>query len=211
MAYITCGKWILIFEDTYTCLIINNDITTMRKLMILMVVVVSAITASAQRASDADLSWYGDDDINHSGIFADLSAGCLTTNTDFAASLKLGYRWNFNESFSWDVISIGAGTGVSAFTDYLALRFLTGIRYNTPEELIGKSLYFNVGLGYSRMVDDTEMEGGAFAYEIGGGVALSRLISLGIVWEGSSGFADGTDSKNSMIWGLIGVKLGINF
>lgn len=183
----------------------------MRKVILFLAVLVSAITASAQRASDSDMSWSNNDDINHSGVFADVTAGVLTgdMDTDFALGLKLGYRWNIYDGLSWDVVSIGASTGVSNFAEAMNLRFLTGFRYNTPVDLIGKSLYVNFGLGYCLSTDDTDW--GGFAYEIGVGVNLTRTISLGLAWEGSKWSYEYEGWKFSGNFGIIGAKLGINF
>lgn len=171
----------------------------MRKILIFLFTLIIASSVSAQRASDSDLNWY-ESDINHSGVFTDASAGIFTGGTDFGLSLKLGYRLNIYDGLSWDTISVGSGSGISEFMDYLTLRLLTGFRYNTNEDLIGKSLYANVGLGYCMAIDDTEIEGNSFAFEIGAGINLSRLISVGIVWEGST-----------FDWGIAGIKLGLNF
>ncbi len=183
----------------------------MRKLLIIMAVMASAIPASAQRASDSDMRWANSSDINHSGFVTDITAGVLTgdLDTDFALGVKLGYRWNIYDGLSWDVVSIGASTGVSNFVEAMNLRFLTGFRYNTPVDLIGKSLYANFGLGYCLSTDDTEW--GGFAYEVGAGVNLTRKVSLGIVWEGSTWSAEDDYWKYTGKFGVIGLRLGLNF
>lgn len=184
----------------------------MKKLLLIFTVLVtSAITSSAQRASDSDLSWHGNSDINHNGIFTDVTAGVLTgdLDTDFGLGLKLGYRWHVSDGISWDIASIGLSTGVSDFSEALNLRFLTGFRYNTPEDLVGKSLYVNFGLGYCLSTDDTDF--GGFAYEVGAGVNLTRTLSLGLVWEGSNWSYEYENWKISGKFGIIGLKLGLNF
>lgn len=184
----------------------------MRKLLIMLTLVASyAISVNAQRASDSDLSWKYDNGVNHSGFVTDITAGVLTgdMDTDFALGVKLGYRWHIYNGLNWDIVSVGASTGVSNFAEAMNLRFLTGFRYNTPVDLIGKSLYVNFGLGYCLSTDDTDW--GGFAYEVGAGVNLNRLISLGIVWEGSNWSASYDGWDFSAKFGIIGVKLGLNF
>jgi len=185
----------------------------MRKLFIIMAVIASALTVSAQRASDSDMRWANSSDINHSGFVTDITAGVLTgdLDTDFALGVKLGYRWNIYDGLSWDIVSIGASTGVSNFAEAMNLRFLSGFRYNTPVDLIGKSLYVNFGLGYCLSTDETDF--GGFAYEVGAGVNFTRTLSFGIVWEGSNWSYESEYDywKISGKFGTIGLRLGLNF
>ncbi len=183
----------------------------MKKFIVFFALIAGVFSMSAQRAGEFSM-WNNEVsyDINHSGLFLNPTVGLQTGDVedDFGLSLQLGYRWHIGSGFNWNVLSVGANTGVSNFTDMLDLRFLSGVRYNSPEILAGKSLYADVAFGYNYL---TEMEEGGFAYEVGVGVNLNRSVSLGLVWEGSKvSYEDGWYDFSAK-WGIVGIRLGLNF
>lgn len=179
----------------------------MKKIFVIFALIFSVMTAKAQLASEASIWSEGASDINHSGVFVNPAIGlqCGDVEDDFGIAVNLGYRWHIGSGFNWDVISFGVNTGVSNFTEMLDMRFLSGFRYNTPEILAGKSLYLNCAFGYHFLTDNTDISG--FAWEVGGGVNITRKISLGIVYEASKYSDDYWSAK----WGIVGLRLGLNF
>lgn len=162
---------------------------------------------------------HGNRRINHSGIFLNPTVGLLTgdLDEDLGVDLTLGYRFHIVNGFSWDIAKIGFSTGVSDAQGRLTMRFLSGLRYNSPAMFGGKSLYADCAFGYSFLTDETDF--GGFAYEVGAGINLSRKVSLGIVWEGNNpryswvenyvdNYYEYTIKAN---YGTIGFRLGLNF
>ncbi|MDE6160299.1 MAG: porin family protein, partial [Muribaculaceae bacterium] len=170
----------------------------------------SVLAVNAQRAGEATV-WSNDNDINHSGFFLNPTIGVEAgdVSTDFGIDVTLGYRWHIANGFNWDILKIGANTGVSNFAELMTLRFLTGIRYNSAPVIGDKSLYADFGMGYGLMTDDTDF--GGFVYEIGVGVNLTRKISLGLVWEGNCMKYSDDYWEYSAHYGLFGLRLGVNF
>lgn len=178
----------------------------MKKVLVAFALIFSVFAAKAQLASEGAV-WNEDAGVNHSGVFLNPSIGYVTGDIDsgFGVSLNLGYRWHVGSGFNWDILSVGANSEVSNFTETLDLRFLTGVRYNSPAVLAGKSLYANFGLGYHLLTDNTDI--GGFAWEIGAGVNLSSKVSVGIIYEASHYSEDGASAN----WGLVGARVGFNF
>lgn len=183
----------------------------MKKIIIASLLSLFAIPTFAQRASDADVSYMGDENWNHSGAFTELVLGGQVgdVDADFGVGLNFGYRLHIWNGISWDVAKIGVNTGVSHFTDVLDLRFLSGFRYNTPNFVAGKSLYLNCAFGYHFLTDNTDLDG--FAYEVGAGVNLNPNFSMGITWDASQSDVEGYYSDYSWNWGIIGLKLAYQF
>ncbi len=186
----------------------------MKKILTTLLLFCCILTLNAQRAGEASI-WNDNSDINHSGFFLNPTLGVMVgdVDTDFGIDITVGYRWHIASGFSWDILKIGANTGVSNFADLMTLRFLSGIRYNSPEIIADKSLYADFSLGYCLLTDDTECNG--FAYEIGAGINLTRTFSLGIVWEGNNPKYSWEDSyykyTTKFNYGTFGVRLGLNF
>ncbi|MDE7472492.1 MAG: hypothetical protein K2M68_02790 [Muribaculaceae bacterium] len=186
----------------------------MKKFLLVFALLAGALSVSAQRAGEFSMWSNENSDINHSGFFLNPAIGLVTGDCedDFGVSLQLGYRWHIASGFNWDIVKVGANTGVSNFTEMLDLRFLSGFRYNSHEILAGHSMYADVAFGYNFLTDVSE---GGFAYEVGVGVNLTRTLSLGLVWEGSNVSYDdwfyGRYTEVSAKWGTLGVRLGINF
>lgn len=186
----------------------------MKKFLVVFTLLLGAVSMSAQRAGEVSMWSNETSEINHSGMFVNPAIGLQTgdCDDDFAVSLQLGYRWHIASGFNWNIFEAGANTGVSNFTDMLDLRFLSGFRYNSPEIVAGRSLYVDVAFGYNYL---TKIKEGGFAYEVGAGVNLNRLVSLGLVWEGSTAsysvgygrYSADVDAK----WGTVGIRLGLNF
>lgn len=180
----------------------------MKRLIAASLLSVSALMAGAHNAGS------NCSDQAHSGMFADISAGAETGDfgDDFALALKVGYRLNLYEGLSWNIASMGAGMGVS-YPDDINMRFMSGFRYNLPFCFNNRSVYVNADFGYCFSTSDTAF--GGFAYEVGAGVNFSRLISLGIVWEGSVwNYHEETylyELSAKCKFGTIGLKLGFNF
>lgn len=179
----------------------------MRKILTLIAALCCFVSVNAAEAP----FWDDDADIDHSGLFANPTIGLMTgdVDNDLGIDLTIGYRWNFTEGFSWDIVKVGANTGVSNFTENMTLRFLSGLRYNSPEIIWDKSLYADVALGYCVLTDVTDLNG--FAYEIGGGFNLTPHISLGLVWEGNCPTFDFYGDTYKVNYGTIGLRLGLNF
>lgn len=191
----------------------------MKKLFVAFALICSAFAVSAQRAGDAT-AWNDkqadDSEFNHSGIFLNPGIGVVTGDCDtgFGFSFNMGYRWHIASGFSWDIVKVGINTDVINFTDMLDARFMSGFRYNTPVLFSDKGLYVDFAVGYQFMTRDTAL--GGVAYEVGAGFNLTRTVSLGLVWEGSSvsdefytPYYGWSDVKYS--WGMFGVRLGLNF
>lgn len=153
--------------------------------------------------------------INHSGIFLNPTIGLLTgdLDKDLGIDLTVGYRFHIVNGFNWDIAKIGISTGVSDAQGNLTLRFLSGLRYNSPAMFGGKSLYADCAFGYSFMTEEPDL--GGFAYEVGAGINLSRKVSLGIVWEGNNPRYSWADNYYEYTlkanYGTVGFRLGLNF
>lgn len=178
----------------------------MKKILTIVVVILCALSVRCQSTEN----------YTHSGIFADVSAGLFNDSygNDFGIGLKAGYRYHIYEGICWDVASIGANTCIGWHGEEFNLRFLSGIHYDLPKNILTKSLYANLDLGYCLSTYDTSC--GGFAYDIGLGINLTRLISLGLVWEGSLWrqeytIADGLRLKFKENFGTIGIQFGLNF
>ncbi len=186
----------------------------MKKFLTLIISLCCAFGIYAQRAGEASV-WNNDSEVNHSGFFLNPTIGVMTgdVDTDFGIDLTVGYRLNLVDGLSWDILKVGANTGVSNFSDLMTLRFLSGFRYNSPEIVADKSLYADFSLGYCLMTEDTDLHG--FAYEVGAGVNLTSNLSLGIVWEGNNprySYEDGRyEYTFKYSFGTIGLRLGLNF
>ncbi len=182
----------------------------MKKLLTVIAALCCILGASAQRAGEATI-WNDNSEYNHSGFFINPTLGVITgdVDTDFGIDLTLGYRWNFAGGLSWDILKVGANTGVSNFSDLMTLRFLSGIRYNSPEVIGDKSLYADFSLGYCLLTEDTDFSG--FAYEVGAGVNLSPSVSLGIVWEGNNPRYEDDFYIYKFSYGTFGLRLGLSF
>lgn len=186
----------------------------MKKILTTLMLLCCILVANAQRAGEASI-WNDNSDINHSGFFLNPTIGVMTgdVDTDFGIDITVGYRWHIASGFSWDILKIGANTGVSNFSDLMTLRFLSGIRYNSPEIIGDKSLYADFSLGYCLLTDDTDLNG--FAYEVGAGINLTKSISVGIVWEGNNPKYSWEDAyykyTEKFSYGTFGVRLGLNF
>ena len=154
------------------------------------------------------------EDWNHSSAFIETGIGVTAGDcvNDFGWTVGIGYRWHIAQGVYWDIIKMNFNTGASHFTDLLAIRFTSGVRYHSPRFIAGKALYANFDLGYDYA---TGVEGGGFAYEIGAGFVLNKHVSLGLVWEGNS--AKWEDSyygdwyEFTSKWGMFGVKFGVQF
>lgn len=175
----------------------------MKKIFVILALIFSVLTAKVQAVS----IWNQGSGINHSGAFINPAVGlqCGDVDDDFGIAVNVGYRWHLGSGFNWDVVSFGINTGVSNFSEMLDMRFLTGLRYNTPQIFAGKSLYLNCGFGYHFLTDNTDING--FAWEVGGGVNINRGLSLGLIYEGSKYSKHGWGAK----WGIVGLRLGLNF
>ncbi|MDE6453095.1 MAG: hypothetical protein K2L27_02705 [Muribaculaceae bacterium] len=182
----------------------------MKKILIAFVMLFGAFAANAQRAGEATM-WSDDSDFNHSGFFFNPTVGVMTGDCDtgFGLDLTAGYRWHISSGFNWDILKVGMNTDVANFGEMLSLRFLSGFRYNSPALFADKGLYVDFGLGYQVFTDETDLSG--FAYEVGAGVNLTRLISLGLVWEGNTSSVDTYYGSYNLSWGTFGVRLGLNF
>lgn len=185
----------------------------MKKLLIAIAMICSVISVSAQRAGDAT-TWndkLDEGDFNHSGFFLNPTIGVTAgdVETGFGVGVGLGYRWHIASGFNWDIVKAEAMTDVSNFTDALAVRFMSGIRYNSPVLFSDKGLYADFGIGYQFMTSDTDNSG--VAYEIGVGLNLTRTVSLGLVWEGNSSSYESYGYDFDAHWGMFGVRLGLNF
>lgn len=184
----------------------------MKKLIFATLLSLFAIPSFAQRASDADVSsWGGDESWNHSGAFTELVLGGVVGDMDgdFGVGVNLGYRLHIWNGICWDVLKVGINGGVSHLSDTLDMRFISGLRYNTPAVVGGKSLYLNCAFGYHFLTDNTDLDG--FAYEVGAGVNLNPNFSMGITWEASQAETDGYYSDYDYNWGIIGLKLAYQF
>lgn len=178
----------------------------MKKLLLALAMVFCVAGAQAQRASEAAV-WSEDNDAAHSGFFVNPVLGAYVGDIDdtgFGFGADLGYRLHLTSGLHWNILTAGWNSGLingGEDIEYLSnVRILTGARYNTPRILAGKSMYVNFDLGCSI---NTYSSDAAFAYNLGVGVNLSRLISLGVAWDGIS--------KDGYNLGIIGLKLGINF
>ncbi|MDE6540699.1 MAG: hypothetical protein K2L74_01665 [Muribaculaceae bacterium] len=183
----------------------------MKKILIAFVMLFGAFAANAQRASEATI-WNEDYDFNHSGFFLNPTIGVMTGDrfNGFGFDITAGYRWHAGSGFNWDILKVGMNTETSYFGEMFSLRFLSGFRYNSPALFAGKGLYVDFGLGYQVSTYEGDLSG--FAYEVGAGVNLTRLISLGLVWEGNNTSGDVYEGSTRVDgWGLFGVRLGLNF
>lgn len=178
----------------------------MKKMLLALAMLLGIASAQAQRASEASV-WNEDNGINHSGLFVNPYLGAMTGDVDtmFGFGVELGYRYHFGSGFNWDILTVGWNSGIKDGGDDVermsAVRIMTGARYNSAPVLAGKSLYGNFNLGYSVSTNESYMNG--FTYSVGAGVNLSRLVSLGISWDGTT--------RDSFNWGIVGLKLGLNF
>lgn len=177
------------------------------KLIIVMLLAITGFTAQAQTAKDNSFR-------NHSGIYAEVGLGvaCGDIDTDLGLSLGVGYRYHFGKGIYWDMLRISyyCPTTTTYFSEGSSMRFLTGIRYNSMPLIAGKRLYGNFDLGYQLNVDDFDNWHG-FAYEFGAGVILSRVASLGLVWEGNVAHYDFGFLSTNANFGIFGLKLGLQF
>ncbi|MDE7407709.1 MAG: hypothetical protein K2M76_04750 [Muribaculaceae bacterium] len=190
----------------------------MRKLVLSFIVIVSVLSASAQRASEMDVTWHNSDDFARSGVFAEVAAGWYNgewlESNGLGLSLHIGYRYNLFDNFCWDAIKVGINDNVSDFGGYLDIRFLTGVRYYFGSLPSGNPFYINAYIGYQKAKDSYYWGvGSGLAYEGGIGVCISERSSLGLCWEGSSGRIEGGYWNNSCTsnWGLLALKLGFQF
>lgn len=188
----------------------------MKRLIAILVVAISMATASAQRAADMGIFSGSNDDWNHSSMFVETHLGAVVgdvSSTGFGWGVGLGFRLHLIDGLCWDVVKVGMNTDVLNFVDMLDVRFLSGLRYNSPRFIADKSLYLNFALGYHLFTECTTYSG--FAYEVGGGINLSRNLSMGITWEASHTtaeeyfFGDYYDVK--LNWGTVGLKLAYQF
>lgn len=177
-------------------------------LLVLALVFATATSAMAQRAGEATV-WADDNDINHSGFYLNPYLGAMAgdVSTSFGFGAEIGYRYHFGYGINWDILTLGWNSCSDSFEELSSIRLMTGVRYNTPQILAGKSMYINFNLGYQFNTYDGDLNG--FTYGVGLGVNLSRLVSLGIAWEGNTKHEDYWDSN--LNWGIVGLKLGINF
>lgn len=194
----------------------------MKKLLFAIAMICSVLSVSAQRAGDAT-AWNDskavESDFNHSGFILNPTIGVMTgdVETGFGIGVDLGYRWHISSGFNWDIITAGISTNSAEFSDNLNVRLLSGFRYNSPAIFGDKGLYANLGLGYQLMTSDTDL--GGFAYEVGVGINLTRIVSLGLVWEGNTAstsysYKSGRNWYEEDVnyhWGMFGVRLGLNF
>lgn len=161
-------------------------------------------------------------EFSHSGLFVNPTIGvmCGDVKTDFGLDVTAGYRWNVTGGFNWDVLKFGFNTGVGNFADDMTLRILTGVRYNTGQLFGGMGMYGDFAIGFATMTksfDDLRPMG--VGYEIGIGLNLTRMFSLGLVWEGNSVSDSMEDeiygveyeTKLKAHYGTFGLRLGINF
>lgn len=180
--------------------------------MVCIAVAAFSITASAQRAGEYNLT-SSDSQWSKSGVFLNVGAGAAVGDviTDLGASIDLGYRYHFGNGFCWDIFRVSYyNFSITEDAEFgSSMRFLTGFRYNSVPLLAGKPLYGTFQLGYQMNLYDTEVNG--FAYEIGAGVLLTPTVSLGLVWEGNTADFDGYYDSETVHYGIIGLKLGINF
>lgn len=172
----------------------------MKRIFIIITILLCGLSVKGQKI----------DKSTRNGIFADISAGVGAGDygTQFGAGLKIGYRYHIYNGFSWDILSIGTNSGTQwLFEDY-PLRLMTGVHYELPKDIIKKSMYANFALGYSMLWSE---DVGGLAYEIGVGFNLSKLISLGLVWEGTSWTREYNHNKYRSNFGIFGARLGFNF
>lgn len=184
----------------------------MKRIFSIALAVVAALpmTVMAQRAGEFNLD--NTDDWSYSGVFAELGAGVALgdLDADLGLSVGVGYRYHFGGGFCWDIAKVTYyNPQLTQYPgDASSLRFITAARYNSAPILADRPLYVTFGVGYQLNVVDTDYWKG-FAYEIGAGVALSRNVSLGLVWEGNVAYwGDGYDNSN---FGILGAKLGVQF
>ncbi|MBD5316671.1 MAG: hypothetical protein HDS11_03230 [Bacteroides sp.] len=186
----------------------------MKKILSILLLFAASVTmnhAFAQRAGEYNLSSSSAENWSKSGLFvnATIGVGCGDLDSDFGFSVGLGYRYHFGNGLSWDVAKVTYSNPQTTyyFDDANTMSFLTGVRYLSMPILAGKPLYGNFAVGYQMNISDFDSWHG-FAYEIGAGVALSRTISVGLVWEGDVAYVKHYDNAN---FGIFGARLGINF
>lgn len=152
--------------------------------------ILCCISAMAQRAGEVNV-WYVED-WNHSGCILDLGLGGFSHDPHFGGEIDFGYRWHIYKGLCWDVIKVGTELccceNGGCFSQYSNYRIVTGLHYNTPRFLAGKSLYIEAYIGYGHnFMDKTRKIGGHYrlvkdgaACGYGLGVNLSKLCALGV-------------------------------
>lgn len=178
----------------------------MKKIFFAIVMALCAMGVQAQHASDVSV-WSENDNAAHSGVFTNVILGAYTGDIETGAGLglDLGYRYHIISGLHWNILTVGTNFAWNNDEydggDFLNVRFKSGAHYITPEILGSKRMYVDFNLGYSVNTKYSELNG--FTYDVGLGVNLSRLFSLGITWDAIS--------KDSATWGIIGAKFGFNF
>lgn len=181
----------------------------MKKIFTLLAIIFCVATASAQRASDmGDFSgdYDSDEDWNHSSVFVEAAVGpyvgMYASDYGLGCAVAVGYRLHIANGFCWDIAKIGFSAGLSDIEYSSGLRFLTGLRYNSPCVIGDKSIYINAAAGYHMVLEHSYCSG--IAYEAGFGVNLTRHISLGFTCEGGK-----SDYDENLA--MLGLKLGVQF
>jgi hypothetical protein len=137
------------------------------------------------------------ENLNHSAFFLEAAVGFMF-DQDYGSAVGVGYRKYIKNGIHWDIVKVGINGYHLNLFDPINLQVMTGIRYNSPRVLMGKSVYVTCAVGCY-----TDFVYTGFAYEIGTGVNLNKTISLGILGEG---FHEKYNSE-----GVIGIKVGIQF
>lgn len=170
----------------------------MKKIIVLALVAVASITASAQMVrSTTEEKWFTPTEQpkpvvkswNHSGCFVNTGIGGSFNSHDFdhlsgfGWELGWGYRWHIGYGVSWEVFKLGINVVNFDFSDALTASITTGIRYDSPRiaALGNRSIYGNFNIGYG-ILSDEDSDGGC-AYEVGVGFKLTRKLSLGLVYQ----------------------------
>lgn len=97
-------------------------------------------------------------------------------------TVDLGIKWqlNLHENIAWDVLTIKALADVEHdLMDSLTSEALTGLRLFSPE-FVGMTAFVNGRAGYAHHIDSSE---GGFAFELGGGINVTRSIYLGYAYN----------------------------
>lgn len=162
----------------------------MKKLLtVISLLFVLSIQSKAQRAGELNV-WNVDDNWNHSGLFVEGGLGIFTGSNYhienvLGVEINAGYRLHLTKGLCWDVAKVGSNLYChSDIGRYSTGRIMTGLLYNTPRILAGKSLYVDALMGYQFCLGETYFDG--FAYEFGLGVKLTRNISVGVTYEAAT-------------------------